>query len=161
MATTTGQILIGRSHPNDGGIVDFHCLYFMEGDRPSIIFNDSINSNESIVVIPTIERTIDDIFFVIVYFILKSNSIQKKIINTSYIEMYDVFSVHERDEIYNDVQNILSEQNLKVIFNIFENSHLLSLVDDIKKYKINFEVTKTIVKREFNRWSGEYETKGL
>lgn len=75
--------------------------------------------------------------------------------------MYDVFSVHERDEIYNDVQNILSEQNLKVIFNIFENSHLLSLVDDIKKYKINFEVTKTIVKREFNRWSGEYETKGL
>lgn len=35
MAATTAHILIGRAHPNDGGLVTVHRIELSEGSRPA------------------------------------------------------------------------------------------------------------------------------
>ncbi len=45
MAALTTQILIGRPHLNDGGIIPSHFLFLSEGNRPSWIDDTNIEGS--------------------------------------------------------------------------------------------------------------------
>ena len=47
------------------------------------------------------------------------------------------------------------------MFNILDDSHLLSQLKQIKKYQNDFAVTIYSIKKEFNAWSNKIETKGI
>ena len=40
MATLIAQILIGSSHPYDGGINPTHCLFLSENSKPAWVLKD-------------------------------------------------------------------------------------------------------------------------
>ena len=48
-----------------------------------------------------------------------------------------------------------------MVINILDDSHLLSVIEQIKKYPNDFEITLPSIKKEFNAWSNKIETKGI
>ena len=161
MATTTATILVGHSHQNSGGINPTHIIQFTENDRPALILNDIENKNERIVIIPTLDNTVDDIYLMIGVFILKQITPLKKLDNFDRTSLYEILSEPERLSLYQETFSLFNSTQVKVVFNILDKSHLLRLVDQIKKYPNDFEVTLPSLKKEFNAWSGKIETKGI
>ena len=161
MATTTATILVGHSHQNSGGINPTHIIQFTENDRPALILNDIENKNERIVIIPTLDNTVDDIYLMIGVFILKQIMPLKKIENFNRMSLSEILSDSERLALYQETLSFFEASKIKVVFNILDKSHLLSLIDQIKKYPNDFEVTLPSLKKEFNAWSGKIETKSI
>jgi hypothetical protein len=155
MATTTATILIGHAHQNDGGIIPSHLIRFTENDRPAFILHSLESTEENKVIIPTIENTIDDLYLMIVAFIL--NKLEPAI--TLHLKerksIYDIFNEKERTDLYKKTKLIIEESNLKVVFNFLENSHLLNQLDIIKQYPNDYEVTVPYMKNEYSGWSAK------
>jgi hypothetical protein len=161
MATTTATIFVGKSHPNDGGINPTHLIRFTENDRPALILIDLEGKEEEKVIIPTLENTIDDIYLMIGVFILKKIKPSKKINNKKRDSLYEILEKTERIELYEKTVKLINEFNIKVVVNILESSHLLHIIEQIKKYPNDFEVTITSMKKEYDRWSNSIKTIGL
>ena len=160
MATTTATILIGRAHQNDSGINPTHFIQFTENDRPTLILQAIEGESKKVVIIPTIENTIDDIYLMIAVFILKAVKPSKKLNSITRKSLYEILDEEERKSLYKKTKEILTANRIKVIFNILDNSHLLNLLKQIKKYPNDFEVTLPALKKELNVWSNKVITKG-
>lgn len=161
MATTTAIILIGRTHPNSGGINPTHMIQFTENDRPALILQEIGGSLETEVVIPTVEDTVHDIYLTIAALVLKAINPMKAVCNENRDSLYDIFEMHERRTLYSEARKAIEEYNIKVVFNILHGSHLLSQTDVIKTYPNDIEVTLPVLLKEYNTWSGEIELNGF
>lgn len=161
MATTTAIILIGRAHPNSGGINPTHMLQFTENDRPALILHEIGSSSEPEVVIPTVEDTVHDIYLMIAALVLKTVSPLKALSSKNRDSLYDIFDQYERHALYAEARKAIEEYNVKVVFNILHGSHLLSQTDVIKTYPNDFEVTLPALLKEYNSWNGQIEISGF
>lgn len=160
MATTTAIILIGKAHQYDSGINPTHLIQFTENDRPALILQTIEGESKKVVIIPTIENTIDDIYLMIAVFVLKAIKPSKKLNSITRKSLYDILDEEERKTLYKGTKDILIANRIKVVFNIFDNSHLLNLLNQIKKYPNDFEVTLPALKKELNIWNNKVIRKG-
>ena len=141
MATTTAVILFGSAHQNDSGINPTHIIQFRENSRASLVLQSLDGKNESQVVIPTIENTIEDIYLLIAVYILKEIHPIKELQNSNRDSLYEIFSQEERQLLYDETFKVFERIRAKVVFNILDGSLLLNQVETIKKYPNDFEVT--------------------
>lgn len=159
MATITSTIFIGTSHPNHSGINPSHLILLSENSIPSfILYNLSVKQKE-IILIPTIENTMHDLFLIIAIYVLKSLPQFDSKKNARKKSLYDIINESERKNLYSQTKKLLKKNRIKVVLNLFEGSHLLSQLNQLKEYKIDCEVTTTTLKREFNVWSNKIEKK--
>ena len=161
MATTTAIILIGHAHQNHSGINPTHIIRFTENDRPALILQSLDGELERIVIIPTIENTVNDIYLMIAVFILKKVTPSEEIHNLDKKSLYEILEEQERLSLYSETRKIIEETKIKVVFNILDDSHLLNQIDIIKTYPNDFEVTLPALKKEFNAWTNKITTKGI
>ena len=153
MSTTTATILVGRAHQNHGGVIPTHLIQFTENSRPALLLQPIEGPYEVKVIIPTLENVIDDIYLMVSVFILKKMKPSKDIDNWERISMYDLFDEKERYSLYEESKSIIKNTSIKIIFNIFEGSHLLNYVDIIKEYPNDLEITLSTLKKELSAWS--------
>jgi hypothetical protein len=92
-------------------------------------------------------------------YVLKTIKPPRPLCNKNRDSLYDLFEKSELAELYSATSDLLKETEMKVVFNILDNSHLLSLVDEIKKYPGDVEITLPAFKREFDAWAGKVITK--
>ena len=154
MGTITSFIFIGTSHTYHGGINPTHYISLFENDRPCLQLRN-INGKEVDRVIPT-GKYIDDIYFMIYTSVLK---LYKQDFKFNGKELYDLFDAEQRERLYSEVKSKLINLNMKIVFNILDGSSLLNLIDDIKKYPIDYEVTTPGFRREYNPWTNKTEEK--
>lgn len=155
MATTTATIFIGQAHTNDSGINPTHLILFTENDRPALILQSLKGNEETKVIIPTIENTIDDIYLMISVFILKKINPIKELHTKDRKSIYDIFNKQERLELYEKSKIILQDTKIKLVFNVLDESHLLNQLDLIKQYPNDYEVTVPFIKNEYSSWTGK------
>jgi hypothetical protein len=151
MATTTATIFIGQAHQNDSGIIPTHLIQFTENDMPGIKLIN-LSTLKSIKFIPSHDRPVDDIFLIISIYGLGGISITKQLESNCISE---VFEKNELKELYDLSKNILETQRIKTVFNLLDNSILLSHIEDIKQYPNDFEITTPAYKKEYDRWSNK------
>lgn len=155
MATTTATIFIGKTHPYHSGIIPTHLIQLTENDRPALILQDLKAINNKIVIIPTVENVVDDIFLMIAVYVYNLITPPKKLDNPSRDSLYELLTDQERIIIYQNVKRAIQGTNIKVVFNILEYSHLINLIEEIKKYSVNYEVTTPFIKNEFDVWQNK------
>ena len=153
MSTTTATILVGRAHQNHSGIIPTHLIQLTENSRPSLLLQPIEGPSDVKVVIPTLENIVDDIYLMVTVFILNKIKPAKDIDNWERLSMYDVFDENERSSLYEESRRIIKDTSIKIIFNIFEGSHLLNYVDIIKEYPNDLEITLSTLKKELSAWS--------
>ncbi len=161
MPTTTAFIMVGKADQNHSGIIPNYYIQFTENDRPALILRSIEGEKEKKVIIPTIENTIDDIYLMIVIYVLKKITLPRELYNLKRISLYELLDDKERFEMYKEAQKILKDIKIKVVFNILDESHLLDLVSQIKNYPHDFEVTLPALKKEYNSWTKDIIKKGL
>ncbi len=159
MATTTAIILIGQAHQNHSGIIPTHLIRLTENDRPTLILQSIEGNEEPIIIIPTVENMVDDIFLMISVFITKELNPEKELQTKERKSLYDILSEQERFNLYEKAKASFQKDKIKVVFNLLDGSHLLNQLDKIKQYPSDFEVTIPHLKKEFNAWSGKVEFK--
>jgi Ni,Fe-hydrogenase I cytochrome b subunit len=150
MSTTTASIFIGHGHPNDGGINPSHWIQFTEGSILAMYLYDLENPQVPLAMIPTVDHTIDDIYLMIVIFVLKGIHVGKDVQHQT---MYEVFTEAERSALYDEAKAYLAAHRIKVIFNLFVECHLLNQLDLIKAYPEDVEITTPAFKKEYSHWS--------
>ena len=161
MATTTATILIGHAHQNNSGINPTHLIRFTENDRPALILQSIEDNSEVKVIIPTLNNTVNDIYLMVAVYILEKVKPSKEIHNLQRASLYEILDDAERDTLYIETMKVFQETRIKLVFNIFDESHLLSQLELIKSYPNDFEITLPAVKKEFNAWSNRIITKGI
>lgn len=154
---TTAIILIGKAHQNDSGISPQYLIFLTENSRPSFTLK-SINGNEKeIIIIPTVENTIDDLYLMIAVYILKIIKPEKDLFSEDSKSMYDLFTHKEREMMYCETKTKLKRFRMKIVFNLFDCSTLLNQIETIKKYPNEYEITVPILKKEYNEWTERVE----
>lgn len=153
MATTTATILIGGAHQNNSGINPTHIILFTENDRSAIILKSLEGKSEDKIVIPTIENTVDDIYLTIAVYVFNWLKPSIELANVNRDSLSDILNQDERINLYNETLIFFEKNRVKVVFNILNDSHLLTQLDAIKKYPNDFEVTLPVMKKEYNAWS--------
>lgn len=159
MATTTATIFIGHAHPNNSGINPTHLIRFTENDRPALILISLEGNEETKVIIPTVENTVDDIYLMIAVYILKKVNPLNELHTTERKSIYEILTDQERLALYEETKKIIQETELKVVFNILDDSHLLNQIDVIKQYPNDYEVTVPFIKNEYSVWAGKVNFK--
>ena len=157
MATTTAIILIGKAHQNDSGILP-RCLVFLtENSRPAFTIKSINGSGKEIIIIPTIEDTIDDLYLMIAVYILKIIKPKKELFSEDRKSMYDLFTHNERERMYLETMIILKKFRMKLVFNLLDCCSLLNQIETIKKYPNDYEITVPLLKKEYNEWTERVE----
>jgi hypothetical protein len=153
MATFTAQMLIGQKHSYDSGIINIsHSLYLSENSRPAWIltptdiFNEHKQAQPRITWIPTLENMLDDILLMVSYFILKDENISQELSKIdskklSFLEMYEDIDKETRLKLYKSNKDIIGGyKDLKLVFSIFKGSSLISAIEEIKNYGLDYEL---------------------
>ncbi len=159
MATTTAIILIGQAHQNHSGINPTHLIRLTENNRPTLILQSIEGKEEPIIIIPTVENMVDDIYLMISVFIIKELNPEKELQTKERKSLYDILSEQERCDLYEKTKVSIQKAKIKVVFNILDGSHLINQIDRITQYPNDFEVTVPHLKKEFNAWAGKVEFK--
>lgn len=157
MATTTAIILIGKAHQNDSGILPQYLIFLTENSRPVFTLK-SINGNKKeIILIPTVENIIDDLYFMIAVYILKIIKPKKELFSEDRKSMYDIFTNKEREMMYCETRIKLKMFRIKLVFNLLDCSTLLNQIKTVKKYPNDYEITVPLLKKEYNEWTERIE----
>jgi hypothetical protein len=156
MSTTTATIFIGQAHSNDSGINPSHFILFTENSRPAIMLYEIEGSKDPVTLIPTVQNTIDDIYLLVASCVMGGLKINQDIHQKC---MYDIFSEEERLNLYSETKAYLTENRIKLVFNLLDGSHLLNQIDLIKEYPNDFEITIPTFKKELHHWGNQVVTK--
>jgi hypothetical protein len=160
MSITTALILVGRSHPNHSGIIPTHLIRLTENSRPALILQSLDEPNiKPLVLIPSVDQIIDDIYLMISTYILKLVQPSKELCSQERISIYELFDTSERQKLYTSSRQRLKGKEMKVVFNILEDSLLLGQIPRIQEYPMDFEITTTVLMQEYNCWSNKVEPK--
>ncbi|RQD81490.1 MAG: hypothetical protein D5R96_06845 [Methanocalculus sp. MSAO_Arc2] len=185
MGTFTGQILIGKGHPNHDGIILDAQLFISENSRPVLILNDiqyrsDINGRiGNVRWIPTLENPIDDALLMIsTYYLARLESrvpeldtlIEQvesgvgpyKHRNTILPELYHIFTQEQRTVLYEMNQKIISTHfnDLKLVLTILDGCLLMRQLPRLKEYGINLEVCLTVYSHLTSGWRTGFDEKG-
>ena len=161
MATTTSIIFIGHAHQNHSGIIPTHFIQLIENDKPALILQSIDMTNESIVVTPTIESIVDDIYLMIACYVLCVVKPSKDIHSHKRESIKDILFEDERLTLYQSTLKAIQNNNIKLVFNILDGSVLLNKIEEIKNFPNDFEITLPTIKKEFDTWSNSIITKGI
>jgi hypothetical protein len=164
MSTITATILVGTAHPYDGGIQPTHMIQMTENSRIALhlhafasdphvrTFTDPTPGRGK-VFIPTPDQTIDDIFLIISTYILRAVNSPVQLHGPEKKSFSSLLDKEKRAELYGQSKSALQGLNMKVVFHLLDNSHLLRSMDQIEAYPCDFEITKTFKKRLQDGWS--------
>ncbi|CAE6723344.1 hypothetical protein [Candidatus Nitrotoga fabula] len=167
MAAVTAITFVGHAHPNDGGIRPIDTIEFGEGDRPYFEFpaKRGESPRSRLVLIPTLENTVDDLLLLISYYLVEHPEIVSAVDNTygeaikgGYLEMYSNFTESQRYSLYEKVMPL--QELPKVAICLFESSHLQRTVHHLENYSLTCEVCMSIFSRQYSRWTNRWESRG-
>lgn len=180
MATHTAQILIGRGHPNDGGMAGSlqhnPVLLLSENSRPGWVLrpgdwfrangDSSFRAATKYVLIPSLENTLDDGIALMALILLHDlpwsepvKAVQAQLIEERRLEMYTL------DE---DLRSLLleevrekSEAYPKFVLSVFQRDSLVfNKISALKKYANEMAVCMPVFNRDRNRWAGAPQESG-
>lgn len=157
MATTTATILIGKAHQNDSGVLPQYLIFLTENSRPAFTLKSLYGNEKEIIIIPTIENMIDDLYLMVAVYILKTIKSGKPLYTTDRKSMYDIFTPEERKMMYLETKTKLKDFQIKFVFNLLDCSTLLNQIELIKEYPNDYEITVPFLKKEYNAWTGLVE----
>lgn len=170
MATLTTQILIGRPHPNDGGIIPSHFLFLSEGNRPAwVLINQNLEQTEQhesskITWIPTLENMLEDALLMIAVHVCKNSELLDKAkyfnkkIQTDLIEMYTDLKDTQRKELYLECRGITNYP--KLIISTFSNSSIEGQLPILEQYKMDVEVCSVNYSRLYSSLRDDTKIEG-
>lgn len=162
MGTMTAQILIGKSHPNDGGIRPEWMVQISENSRPRIILHDNVNylakPNRKPVYyewVPSVESSVEDMLAMIALHVVKHQPLVDMLVREcpyvleNKVEVYEVPDV-VRDSMYEAVKEVEGWPKLaiSVYFRCFLESRL-SILEDLD---VDFELCRSVRVREKGNW---------
>lgn len=170
MATLTAQVLVGRAHPNHGGINPTHYLFLSENDRPAWVlvpenvFGKSPTNAEGITWIPTTEHMLEDALLMRAIHVLRDEEIVKL------ADGYFLNRDRKRVELYDDIlESHLGELrdksralrvDHKVVLTVLKESRSLSQLSVLERYKMDLEVCTPTYSRLYSRWSDSTNIEG-
>ncbi len=162
MATLTAQIIVGRAHPNHGGINPTHYLFFSENDRPAWVlvpenvFGKRPLEMEKTVWIPTVEHTLEDGLLMIALHILKDREIVN--LTEEYFENKGI----DRAKLYEDIDKAQLEElrrktravrgDYKIVITTLRDSLLEQQLTVLKHYKMDVEICVPVYSKTYSRW---------
>ena len=169
MASFTASILIGHSHPNQGGINPTHCLFLSENSRPALILlyiGDEKKDESRITWIPTLEHLLEDALLMISVHVLKAENLLKEFnliskgAKPGYLELYGMeessrLRLHEINQEY-----LADYNNLKIAVTVFDSSTLERHLPKLKDYSMDIEVCRSSYLREYSTWQDKVYRKG-
>jgi len=167
MATNTAQILIGKSHPYDGGITNLtYSLYLSENSNPAwrlTPFNDTQNKKE-FVWIPTLEHMLEDALLMIGLYVIQDkdllesyNSLQTKK-DTNRLSLYEDFKAEELNALREITKKVKFDG--KLLISVFNGSTILRQLLVLKNYQMNVEVCVSQFVNEQSIWTNQREKHG-
>ncbi|OKH35667.1 hypothetical protein NIES2119_19380 [[Phormidium ambiguum] IAM M-71] len=163
MGSYTAQILIGRPHPNHGGIYPTHSLFLSENSRPGWILTSWEDIKDKKIWIPTMEFMLEDGLLMIAFYLLKDPEITllfskfaKKIRERE--PLYNLVTLEELRALHQECQKITKYP--KLIISVFEGSTILYQVKQLEKYQMEVEVCLPNYYRLYSMWSQEFYTGG-
>lgn len=164
MGTFTAQLLVGNSHPYDGGINTItHTLYLSENSRPVWIL--LTNDGKRIMRwIPTLENMLDDGLLMIGLYVLKDEELLKMknqyFVNErpDYIELYSDVKPEHLVKMYSHCRQL--KDSRKIMLSVFAGSSIEGRLPVLKNYQLDMEVCLSIYKKEHSVWSGRQEEIG-
>jgi hypothetical protein len=170
LATLTAQMLVGRSHPNSGGINPTHYLFFSENDRSAwILVPENVfewgpeRSTERIVWIPTIENALEDALLMVAIYVLEDQGIRELAADRlrrldKHAEVYEAFDRPLLEELYSRSRAL--EADYKIVLTLLNNSDILRQLPVLEHYKMEVEVCVATYSRQYSTWAGEWRTEG-
>ncbi len=168
MASFTAYMMVGGSHPNHGGITGETVVYLSENGRPALVLGlPEEDGSYKNVWIPTLEDPLDDALLFVSACILQNEVILDKLgeylgkSGLDYVEMYELCTNKERQELYQLNRSVLKKhQGLKVVFTILEGSLFKGVTGVLKEYEIDMEVCLSVYQRFYSPWRNEVVVNG-
>ena len=163
MGTFTAQILVGRSHPYDGGIIPSHYLFLSENGRSAWILlpqNISIfregrfrERRRGIVWIPTPENMLEDALLMIAIHVCRNQEVidiakrfYPEIDRLSRLELCSEIERSGLEQLYQKCREVVAFPKLAV--SVFSSSSIQSKLSVLEKYNMEVEVCVLV----YNRW---------
>jgi hypothetical protein len=151
MSSFTAEILIGFADIYHGGIVPTHHLFLSENSKPAwiLVRQDAFKTRrapglEKTVWIPNIENMLEIGILMVAYHILRDEKVVKianelnPSIKGRYVHFYLLYSKEDEKKLYEVCRAL--EDFPKIIVTVFNGSSILSQVDVLNEYKMDFEV---------------------
>jgi len=170
MGACSAQILIGRPHPDHGGIIPSHYLFLSENSRPAWslvnqnIYQEEKRKRNGITWIPSLENMLEDAFVMIAVHICKNQDLIDiadgfgcKILSNR-IEIYASMTNSQREQLYLKTRDI--ENFPKLIISIFNGSSIESHLPVLEQYKMDVEVCRVSYSRLYSSWKEETVVRG-
>jgi len=158
MGTYTAQILVGRPHPNHGGLEPTHELFLSENDRPAWILRPLAGEGAEIVWIPTVEHTLEDALLQIACHVLKDEGLARALGDPGErLECHDLPESGRR-ELYGKCKAL--KWPCKLIISVFEGSTILSQLPVLADYGMDVEVCTPSFSRLSSGWTEGVRTTG-
>jgi len=171
MGTFTSQILVGKKHSYDGGIINItHTLYLSENSRSAWmltktdLFDEKINQNQRIIWIPTYKNMLEDALVMIGLYVLKDDellSLANQYFSNykkNYVELYEDIKQEHLQKLYDRARNI--ESSHKILISVFKGSSIWDQLPVLKHYQNDIEVCRSVYKKEFSLWTNRFEEVG-
>lgn len=177
MGTFTGQILIGKGHPNHDGIILDAQMFISENSRPVLILDDTQYRSDisgrigNVRWIPTLENPTDDALLMIsTYYLGRRESRVPELDtlieqvesgigpyehrNNILPELYRTFTPEQRKVLYDMNQKIVSTHfgSLKLVMTILDGCLMMRQLPRLKEYGINLEVCLTVYSHLTSEW---------
>lgn len=157
MSACTAQIIVGKPHPNSGGIIPDKTIYLTENGKPALILKEG--EDKEVVWIPTLEDSIEDALLMVSSLIVKDEEALsaiksiKDIISEEYLGLYEAFTDKQRAELYTANRKALGKYNdLKIVVTVLESSLFRGQLPALEHYDIDMEVCISIFSRTYSAW---------
>jgi len=153
MATLTAQILVGKSHPYDGGIIPSHRLYLFENSRPAWmllpenIWKLSKPKLGKITWIPTVKNMLEDAMLMIALYVIRDEEIvtlAKDYVHSTkqdWVELYQDIDSEHLEKLYEKCRSL--SFNKKIIVSVFGGSTVRNQLSILEKYSVEKEICLT------------------
>lgn len=171
MGTFTAHLLVGQSHPNDGGIIGVsHQLYLSENSFPTWSL-ESVQIRglqegppcKPILWIPTLEYMLEDALLMIAIYVQKDPELLR-------MANKHGFALGDRVELYQDIPDdqlqLMRERvkqmnhGYKLLLTVHQGSTISGQIERLENYSMDIEVCMPVYVREYNMWSGKQEVRG-
>lgn len=171
MSAVTSIILVGSSHPNDGGIRPALTIHLEEGSRPALVVQSRVPVSRDgrmprlLTMIPTLEHMLDDSILLAAYACGYKPVVEA--INeitggahrrTNYLSMYDDFTQEQRQALYGILK--VTTELPKITWCLFQESGLKTSLAHLEDYQFECEVTQSTYVRQYSQWKGGWESTG-
>jgi len=162
MSTITAQMLVGKAHPNHGGIHPTHSLFLSENSRPVwTLMNTNIYKvgrvkTQQYIWIPTVENMLEDALVMVgVHVIQDPRMVQMAgefgLLGKDSVEMYQDLDTENRKKLYEASRQIHTRN--KIALTVFETSTIASQLPVLEQYFMDVEVCISQFRRECSSWT--------